>query len=637
MGGLRLRLACAGLVSTALCAAAPAAQASVTTHGYLTGPDGSSLSYTVVLPSAQGRFPVVMVYDGYSAGYAPMTDNGDAPYMNALSADGFAVIGVNVPGTGCSRGSVYPPFSQAWAKDGAAAVTWAASQPWSTGRVGMFGASFPGFMALYVAAERPRGLVAIAPTGWTGNFYDAVYPGGIYDDVFPNLFDADQLQGSLADEETAAESSDPQCELNFAQDQADRVPGENGGPPLAYVAAQAPQHPYDNGIWTDQIWELKDAIPNIDVPVLSMNGYQDQVASATGSDYYSLLDPRRSWFILTNGWHGIGDNSNTWVSETVSFLDHFVAGADNGWQKTPKVQIWHETGINSSDDVEPSWVSSYRSWPLRTRTSRLYLSSGHLLSGSRPAGSQPPDSYHYPLPAGSMGDPQGMALAASAPSSNLWTKQPLAPGGNVTYTTPPLSHDVDIVGTSSLNLWLSSSATDTDLQVTVSEVRPDGQEQYIQRGWLRMSERKLGPGSTATWPRPTYQQADVRPLVPAVPTYARIPIYPFEHVFRAGSSIRISVEAPVGITGDFGFLFNPTPATDTVWHNRDHVSRWVFDTLPVTTPVPPLPACGSVVEEPCRKNTEPAPSADTNERLASNSRIKVPGSAAAAARSAGRS
>lgn len=579
----------------------------MTEHGYLTAPDGSSLNYTVVLPSAQGRFPVVMVYDGYSAGYSPMTDNGDAAFMNQLSADGFAVMGVNVPGTGCSSGSVYPPFSQTWAKDGAAAVTWAASQPWSTGKVGMFGASFPGFMALYVAAERPRGLVAIAPSGWTGNFYDAVYPGGIYDDVFPNLFDADQLQGSGADEEDGAENSDAQCELNFAEGQVERVPGENGGPPLDYVAAQAPQYPYDDGVWTNELWELQDAIPNINVPVLTLNSYQDQIASGTGPDYYSLLNPHRSWFVLTNGFHAVADSSSTWVDQTVAFLNHFVAGANNGWQTTPKVQIWHETGTSSSGDVEPRWVSSYPSWPLPTTTRALYLGSGHLLGSRAPAGPEAPDSYRYPLPAGSMGDPEGMAVDTSAPTTNLWTTQPITPGGNVSYTTPPLSKDVDIVGPSSLNLWLSSTATDTDVQVTITEVRPDGQEQYVQRGWLRMSYRKLAPGSTATWPRPIYLEADAQPLVPDVPTYARIPIYPFEHVFRAGSSIRISVEAPVGTTGTFGFLFNPTPATNSVWHNRNHVSEWVFDTLPVKSAVPALPACGTVLEEPCRTNTQPVP------------------------------
>ena len=590
----------AAVVAAVWSTSASVAHASVTRHGYLTAPDGASLSYTVVLPSAQGRFPVAMVYDGYSAGYDPMSDNGDAAFTSALAAKRFAVMGVNVPGTGCSSGSVYPPFSHAWAQDGAAAVTWAASQPWSTGKVGMFGASFPGFMALYVAAERPRGLVAIAPSGWTGNFYDAVWPGGIYDDVFPNLFDADQLQGSLADEEAAAQAGDAQCELNFSQDQADRVPGEGGGPPLDYVAVQAPQHPYTDSTWTNLIWELDDAIPHIGVPVLTLNGYQDQIASGTGPDYYSELDPSRSWFVLTNGWHAVGDSSRTWVSQTVGFLDHFVAGADNGWESMPRVQIWHETGIDSSGDVEPRWTTTESSWPPPATTRTLYLRAGNVLSQRAPVGSETPDSYRYPLPAGSMGDPQGMAASSSAPNSNNLWAAPVPPGGNVAYTTPPLSRDLDALGPSSLDLWLSSTASDTDIQVTVSEVRPDGQEQYIQRGWLRLSKRKLGPGSTATWPRPTYLKADAQPLVPGVPTYARIPVYPFEHVFRRGSRIRISIEAPVGITGDFGFLFNPDPATNMVWHDGDHVSRWVFSSLPITTPVPPLPACGSVLEEPCR-------------------------------------
>jgi hypothetical protein len=598
--------ASAALISGALCAFASAAQASVTEHGYLSMPDGASLSYTVVLPSAQGRFPVVLDYDGYSAGYEPTADNGDGPFMSALAAKGFAVMGVNVPGTGCSTGTIYPPFGKAWAKDGAAAVTWAASQPWSTGKVGMLGASFPGFMALYVAAERPRGLAAIAPSGWTGNFYDAVYPGGIYDDVFPNLFDADQLQGSLGDEETAAENKDLQCELNFGTDQANRVPGEGGGPPLDYVAVQAPQHPYTDNLWTGLIWELKDATANIQVPVLSLNSYQDQIASGTGSDYYSLLDPRRSWFVLTNGWHGIGLASGTWINETVAFLDHFVAGADNGWQNTPKVQIWHESGMNSSDDVEPRWTTTEPRWPPPAHTSRLYLGSGKLLNQRAPTRPEAADSYRYPLPAGSMGDPEGIPAAPSAPSNNAWAA-PIPPGGNVVYTTPPLSRDVDIVGPSSLNLWLSSTATDTDVQATITEVRPDGREQYVQRGWLRISERKLGPGSTATWPRPTYLKADVQPLAPGVPTYSRIPIYPFEHLFRRGSSIRISVEAPVGVTGTFGFRLDPTPATDSVWHEPRHVSEWVFSTLPISAPVPALPACGSVLEEPCRTNAEPVP------------------------------
>ena len=608
-----LTLGSAAALSALLLAMAPAraesGHASVTRHGYITAPDGSELNYTVVVPSARGRFPVVMVYDGYEAGYAPMTDNHDAPYMTALAAKGFAVMGVNMPGTGCSGGSAWPPFSKEWAQDGAFAVTWAASQPWSTGKVGMLGDSFPAFGSLWIAAERPRGLAAIAPDGWTGNFYDTVYPGGIYNAGFPNFFDADQLTGAFPNNQQAAQSGDLRCQQHSALTTAGRVAGSNGGPPLVFAATLAPQYPYDDGLWTDAIWEPKDAIGNIQVPVLAANSYHDYIVSA-GMNYYSLFDPHRSWFVLTNGPHVTPMLSNKWVNEVVAFLDHYVAGTDNGWQNTPHVQIWHETGTTSSGDVEPRWATSYPTWPPPTSTQTLHLRAGGLLSQQAPASSEAPDSYLYPLPAGSTGTP---ASLIGIGVTNPWTTQPIPAGGNVAYTTPPIPHAVDIVGSSSLNLWLASTATNTDVQVTISEVRPDGQEQYVQRGWLRMSMRRLGLQSTATWPRPTYQKSDVETLAPGVPTYARIPILPFEHVFRAGSSIRISIEAPVGMTGTlYTFKFNPTPATNTIWHNRDRVSDWVFNTVPLTEPVKAWPACGSVLEEPCRTNTQSVPPQNTS-------------------------
>ena len=48
-----------------------------------------------------------------------------------------------------------------------------------------------------------------------------------------------------------------------------------------------------------------------------------------------------------------------------------------------------------------------------------------------------------------------------------------------------------MVGSGSADLWIASSETDTDLQVTLTEVRPDGKETYVQSGWLRASKRAL--------------------------------------------------------------------------------------------------------------------------------------------------
>src|SRR3954454_12935941 len=135
---LALVLAC-----TAVLAAAPAAQATVERWGYIPV-DGAQLRYTVELPAADGRFPVAMVYDGYCEGTTPLGCN-DRQMATRLLAAGYAVVGVSARGTGCSTGT-FDFRNPNESTDGAAAVTWAAHQPWSTGKVGMFGDSFPGLM-----------------------------------------------------------------------------------------------------------------------------------------------------------------------------------------------------------------------------------------------------------------------------------------------------------------------------------------------------------------------------------------------------------------------------------------------------------------------------------------------------------
>jgi uncharacterized protein len=537
---------------------------------------------------------VLLTVDGYSAGRAPLIQAED----NGLANDRrFALMGVNVPGTGCSSGSYAPPFRVQWAKDGAYAVSWAASQPWSTGRVGLYGTSFGGFMALYIAGERPHGLVAISPHAWTGNFRDATYQGGIYNVFMSNVFDPGVLENAAPGVETAIEHGDTECAINFAEHEGEQADGGETGVLLA-------QHPYNDGFYTNGITEVDQYLPRIDVPVLTLNAYQDEVAFPGGPWYYNLLKPKTSWFILTNGYHGILPAE--FLSEQDAFLDHFVAGVNNGWQRTPKVQVWHELQAVGSDEV-PRWTTGYAKWPPPLTLHTLYFGAGGVLSLQRPRAGETPDSYAYPRPAGSVNI---LGTSTTDGDTSPWSV-PIPPGGNVAYTTGPLKNAVDILGASSLNLWISSTATNTDVQVTVTEIRPDGEEQYIERGWLRMSERKLAPDSTVTWPRPTDTEQDVQPLVPGSPTYARIAIYPFEHVFRAGSRIRISIEAPVGQTGDMVLDIDPTSATDTVYHDARHESAWVFTTVPIPRRSVPAayPACGSVISEPCRTNTEALPSA----------------------------
>ncbi|HKN94702.1 MAG TPA: CocE/NonD family hydrolase C-terminal non-catalytic domain-containing protein, partial [Thermoleophilaceae bacterium] len=160
----------------------------------------------------------------------------------------------------------------------------------------------------------------------------------------------------------------------------------------------------------------------------------------------------------------------------------------------------------------------------------------------------------------------------------------------------------------SANLWLSSTAPDTDLQITLTEVRPDGQEVYVGRGWLRASQRKLDPQrSTALAPFQTDQQADAQALVPGVPTYMRAQLWPFDYVFRKGSSIRLWIDAPTGMTGGWSLDFISAPAVNSIYADAAHPSALVLGQLEGGRAEAPLPACDTLLNEPCRQNTAAVP------------------------------
>jgi hypothetical protein len=83
---------------------------------------------------------------------------------------------------------------------------------------------------------------------------------------------------------------------------------------------------------------------------------------------------------------------------------------------------------------------------------------------------------------------------------------------------------------------------------------------------------------------------------------ARIELLPFDHVFRAGSAIRLSIDSPGGY-----FAIVPAPAQDTIHHQPGMASRFVLGWLQGASARVPLPACASVLDQPCRANTTPVP------------------------------
>ncbi|WP_441960620.1 CocE/NonD family hydrolase [Mycolicibacterium houstonense] len=586
-GALAATLTAVVFATASVACAAPAAEGGSTREwGYLPLPDGNRMRYSVLLPAGAGPHPVLVEYDGYSAGSDP--DIG-----RRWTSRGYAVVGVNVPGTGCSTGDDRI-FDDTVGAAGAAAVEWAARQPWSTGRVGMIGYSYSGYNQLWTAAQHPNGLVAITPSKNVADPYrDVGYPGGIQNVGFPagwwNEFPAIWTRAA---EMAVALDGDAECAAIAEQNIA---------------KARRPGFDLEQWLNTDHFYGRRYAeksaylrVPAIDVPAFGTQSWQDEQVGTRAGYYEELINPDKMWLASSNGDHHTDITSADIDSMLQRFLAHFVKGEGNGFEREPRVRLLQEMRAVRPGDpessIEPASIATFDRLPVKVAPTRLWLREGGVLSDVRPDElSGAPADYRYPVDGPAVNDPD----------TEGW--QPSASDGQLTFTTAALPADLSFYGAGSADLWLSSTATDTDVQVTVSEVRPDGTEMFVQRGWLRASLRGLD-GSRTTELRPwgDFTETSAQLLVAGQPALLRIEINKFAHVFRAGSSIRITIDAP-SRTGYWVFDKLPTPATNTIWTDALRPSSVVLGYVPYPH-AQALPDCASTVRQPCRANRDAVPS-----------------------------
>jgi uncharacterized protein len=594
----------AAIAVLALLVSAGSASATVHTHGYLAARDGTKLRYDLLRPDGGGRHPVLLNYEGYAAG-SDATDNGVATYSDRLLQRGYAILGVSVRGTGCSEG-VFDPFAETMGRDGADAVEWAARQPWANGRVGMIGVSFGAITQLLTAAQRPPHLRAITPDSATSDLYrDVAYPGGILEYDFVFAWTAVQKEGGYAYATTGAPADgDIACEHNFAQHEIANAS------PQYFIPTLVAQNPFvDDSANKCNIRAPNAGFKRINVPTYLFNQWQDEQLPGRIYDSLGMFgNPKRVWANFSNGNHGRALYSPRDQNLILAFLDHFVRGVSNHIERQPHLSLDMETAImRNGKGNEPAWSIKRRGLGAGAKALPWYMGSGGMLTPRAPRTTTGSDSYAYPRPAPEVVEP-GPALSVDVGPSphdhslgQLTWKGPVPPGGSLAYTTAPLKRGLVVAGPASLDLWLKSTATDTDLEATVTEVRPDGQETYVQRGWLRASHRKLDPKlSTVLRPFETHRRADAAPLVPGKPTKVRLEIFPFAHAFRAGSRIRVWIEAPTGHTGFWAFQPIAQNAVNTVMRDRRHPSRLVLGRLPGERAHAPLPPCDSLRNQPCR-------------------------------------
>jgi hypothetical protein len=194
-------------------------------------------------------------------------------------------------------------------------------------------------------------------------------------------------------------------------------------------------------------------------------------------------------------------------------------------------------------------------------------------------------------------------------TDGLWTAtppykwQPPPAGSAVSTMTAPLGENTTVIGAGAVRVWLRSATPNADLQATISEVRPDGKETFVQNGWVRGAERKLDARkSTRLAPVLTLRARDVRPLPRKRYALVTIPLYYEGHAYRAGSRIRVTITAPNGDQPIWSFG-ESQPAGQgkiSIAFSTKRPSSLVLPVVPGVNVPTGLPPCPGLRGEPCR-------------------------------------
>jgi uncharacterized protein len=504
--------------------------------------DGVVLRADVFRPLGEGRHPVILSYGPYAKGLAfqegypnqwermvsqhPDVEAGSSNrYQNwevvdpeKWVPDGYVCVRVDSRGAGRSPGRL-DPFSPRETSDLAACIEWAASQAWSSGRVGLNGISYYAMNQWHVAGLRPRGLTAMCAWEGASDWYrDAARHGGILCTFFGNWYgmQVTTVQNGLGSRGPVdLNTGEPACgpETLSSEELAER---------RADFAADVAEEELDGDYFRARSgdWE------RIDVPLLSAGNWGGHGLHLRGNvEGYVRSASSQKWLELHGLEHWTHFYTDYGVRLQKRFFGHFLKGEETGWDDTPPVLLQVRR-------VDGSFIErGEKEWPIpRTEWTRLYLDAAPAASPPAPVSGDGSLSY--------------------SPASGGGSVSYEALGDGVTFVGAPLSRAVEITGPSAAKLFVSSSTADADLFVVLRVFDPDGEEVTFQgaidphtpvgQGWLRASHRKLDPALSEPY-RPYHTHDEKRELSPGEVYELDVEIWPTSLVVPAGYRIALSV------------------------------------------------------------------------------------------------
>jgi predicted acyl esterase len=586
--------------------------------------------------------PTLIEYSGYGTADPAGPESGIAIIGNMM---GFTVVDVNMRGSGCSGGA-FDFFEPLQGLDGYDVIETIARQPWvANGKVGMMGISYGGISQLFTGQYNPPSLAALTPISVIDNVQTTLYPGGILNTGFALEWAKDRIHDALP--------SGPDAGQPWAYEQiqgGDTTCAENQA--MHGEARNLLKKIHANRTYRARIADPLSPVTfanKIEAPTFLACQFEDE---QTGGHCPTLADELsgndRAWTTFTNGTHVDSlapETFNKWfdflklyvakeppalwspvvqVGAPVVYMEAFgidgVTMPPDPIQQIPlyddaleafeaqdPVRVLFDNGAGGDPGKPyPGFEQSFTEFPPAGVEGRSwYLAEDGALADKAPK-AESADTFTWDDEARPATDFTG---DTGGGTNGLWTDTPAyewsqpADGHAVSYVSEPLAEDTTVLGKGYVRVWVRSEARSVDLQATLSEVRPDDKEVFVQGGWLRGRMRKLDKQkSTPLEPVLSLRRKDMKPLPDNHFVKATIPLYYQGHAYRAGSRMRVTISAIGGDQPIWAFAKarpKGTPDVDIAF-GKSKRSKLTLPVLPGADIPTELPSCPGLRGEPCR-------------------------------------
>lgn len=430
--------------------------------------DGTMLSSRIWLPQTKEKIPAILEYIPYRKNDGTRTR--DEPMHGYFAGNGYAVVRVDIRGSGESDGLLKDEYLKQEQDDALEVIEWIANQDWCDGNVGMMGKSWGGFNSLQVAARRPKNLKAIIVVGFTDDRYneDIHYKGGcLLNDNFwwGNIMLAYQSR-----------FVDPKIDPNGRDKWLNRLENMPLWPALWL------EHTLKDAYWKHG--SVGENYDDIQVPVFALDGWADSYTNPVFTLMQGLKVPRKA---IIGPWAHVYPHDGAplpamgFLQEALKWWDKWLKNIDNDVLDCPMIQAYIENSMrpNSKTQLVEGRFVGVEDLNKDIQYENFYLNVQKLTHEKSQDFVKISTLQNHGLLAGEW---MGAGVLGESPSD-----QRLDDGLAVVFESDILKDDLDVLGFPLLNVKLASDKDKAMLFAQLSEVREDGFVKRVSYGVLNLA------------------------------------------------------------------------------------------------------------------------------------------------------